>query len=78
MNSKTLLWIVVVIVVVAFIILPTFTPEDLVTTVPILGVVGWKKFIIIAGITILVLAFTLLIAYNNPKIKTYLKTKNLI
>lgn len=78
MNSKTLLWIVVIIVVLALIILPTFTPEDLITTVPIFGIVGWKKFAIIAGITLLILGLALLIAYNNQSIKDFLKRKNII
>lgn len=78
MNSKTLLWIVVIIVVLALIILPTFTPEDFVTTVPLLGIVGWKKFAIIAGITLVILSIALLIAYNNQSIKDFLKRKNII
>lgn len=78
MKSKTLLWIVVVIIVVALIILPTFTPEDLVTTVPIFGAVGWKKFSIIATITLLTLGAAILIAYNNQEIKDFLKRNNII
>lgn len=78
MSSKTLLWIVVVIVVLALIILPTFTPEDLFTTVPIFGALGWRKFIILAGITLLILGVALLVAYNNQSIKDFLKRKHII
>lgn len=78
MSSKTLLWIVIIIVVLSLIILPTFTPEDLFTTVPLFGALGWRKFAIIAGVTLLIFGLALLIAYNNETIKDFLKRKNII
>lgn len=78
MNSKTLLWIIVIIVVLALIILPTFTPEDLFTTVPLFGAFGWRKFAILAGVTLLILGLALIIAYHNQTIKDFLKRKNII
>lgn len=78
MNNKIFIWIIISIVLIALIILPTFTPEDLFTTVPIFGAFGWNKFLIIAGITLLLLGIALLIAYNNKSIRDYLKNKNII
>lgn len=78
MSSKTILWIIVIIVVLALIILPTFTPEDLFTTVPLFGALGWRRFAIVAGVTLLILGLALLIAYHNQTIKDFLKRKNII
>lgn len=77
-NNKIFIWIIISIVLIALIILPTFTPEDLFTTVPIFGAFGWKKFFIIAGIALVLLGIALLIAYHNKSIKDYLKNKNII
>lgn len=58
MHKKHIHWYVLAIIVLAIVILPTGTPEDAFTTVPLLGVIGWKKYLVIIGITILVLALT--------------------
>lgn len=47
MNRK--LTIPLIIIVIAFIILPTGTPEDLVTTVPIIGAIGMPSFILLCA-----------------------------
>lgn len=78
MTSKTLLWTIIAIVVIAFIILPTFTPEDLFTTVPLLGAVGWKKYLIIAVIAIVLVSLAFFIINNNQQIKDSLKRKKII
>ena len=65
MNYKIILWILVAIIVLAFIILPTGTPEDLITTVPLFGAVGWKKYLIIAVIAVSLLALAYIII-NRP------------
>lgn len=78
MSKKALLYIVIAIIVVAFIILPTFTPEDLFTTVPILGAVGWKKYLIIAIISIAFVLLAFVIINNNKDIKDSLQNKKII
>lgn len=78
MSKKTLLWIVIIILVVAFIILPTATPEDLFTTVPILGAVGWHKYLIIAVIAIALAALAFIIINHNKDIKSSLQKKHII
>lgn len=75
MTDKKLIWIIIAVLIIAWIILPTGTPEDLVTTVPLLGAVGWKKFLIIAFITLALLAIVLIIIHNNKKIKELLQQK---
>ena len=56
MNKK--LTIPLIVIVIALIILPTGTPEDLVTTVPIIGVIGLPSFVLLCAGVLGLLYFT--------------------
>lgn len=76
-NKKAIVAIVIVVIIVSLIVLPTGTPEDLVTTVPLFAALGWKEFLIIAAIAgiFLIIALSVL---QNPTIKEeYIKRTNL-
>lgn len=76
MTTKTLFYIIIAIIVIAFIILPTFTPEDIFTTVPILGAVGWHKYLIIALISIVLVIISFIVINNNKSLRDLFKGNN--
>jgi len=51
--------LVTLVVLLALIVLPTGTPEDLVTTVLFIQVLGWKTYLLIALITLLLILLIL-------------------
>ena len=52
MNKRL---IILILIIIAVIWLPTFTPEDLFTSIPILRYFGWKIFIAVGLILIFLL-----------------------
>lgn len=47
--------LIAILIVIALIVLPTGTPEDIPTTLAIIRVGGWKLYLLLAGIVILLL-----------------------
>ena len=53
MNLKII--IIGVILIVALIVLPTLTPEDLITTIPLIAILGWWGFAFLCFIILIIL-----------------------
>lgn len=58
-RKSFILAAVFIFIVIFFVILPSFTPEDLITTAPIIATIGIKNFLIVSGILILILLILL-------------------
>ena len=54
-SRKTKALLVTLVIILALIILPTGTPEDLVTTLVFIQLLGWKLYLIMAIITLILL-----------------------
>jgi len=72
-NHKTLAIVLIVIIVISLVVLPTGTPEDIITTAPILGAIGWKKFFILSMILLVFLIIAISIIRNKADVKSYVK-----
>lgn len=62
-KNKKLPILIGLFLILVIIVLPTGTPEDFITTVPIIGIFGWKIYVIVA----LILVIGLLIIMSNLK-----------
>lgn len=67
-HKKAIVAIIIIVIIISLVVLPTGTPEDLVTTVPLFAALGWKEFLIIASIAGIFLIIALS-ALQNPAIK---------
>jgi len=67
-NGKiTLIVSLLVLLGLAFIILPTGTIEDLVTTLPLIMVIGWKGYMVVVAVLLVVIGVVLALCRKETR-----------